>query len=144
MSRQVQVVYFESLLFEHWALYIRHGRDDFEVFEVHGGTGTFRYNAGKTANPKTDASRRGIVSLGTIPAKKVERLREFAEQQEIRRHWNWNCQNWVMNLFYALNEEEIINVLKNIINKLLKSRESLDDGFDPDYPDRIPNDDEDE
>lgn len=137
-QKKISITYSDSLPFRHWSLYIRHGKNDFELFELNGSTGNYHYNTGRTGNPQQTSSYLETVQLGSVPSNDIHLIRTLASEQEIRRHWNWNCQNWIVNLVFELQNQGILSVPDETIEKLERDRQSLEDGFDPDRPERIP------
>ena len=137
-QKRVLITYFNSLPFRHWSLYIKHGANDFEEFQVNGVQGSYEYDTRKTTNPNQISSYLETVQLGSVSTNNIDRFRTAASEQEIRRHWNWNCQNWIMNLLLDLMAQGIIDVPDRTMEKLKKDRQSLDDRFDPDHPHRMP------
>lgn len=140
MSRtKASVIYFDSIPFRHWSLCIQHGRDNFELHEINGESGRYHYDTGKyTSDPQQMPGYLETVQLGRVNTRDTDRLRKLAEEQEIRKHWNWHCQNWIVNLIIRLCNEGILNVSDETMEKLRRDRQSLNDDFDPDRPERIP------
>lgn len=96
-------------------------------------------------NPAKSARNIKTVLLGTMDPDDTADFRAVAEAQTIRKHPDWGCQNWVLNVLISLDNASLIEARESGFRTLKRDKEYT--WLDPDKPHvdtPVPTDDEEE
>jgi hypothetical protein len=88
---------------EHWALYIEN------VTLVQAMSLRRWYVDVRNRNPRDSGSYRGMIYLTDVRTADVPEIEEIAPGLRLNRYTGWNCQDFVMDLLAALEDEAIID-----------------------------------
>lgn len=119
MPLRIIVVFMRTIPFKHWALYIEHGDDDFELFELAGLSGDLHYNTRRCKDPEGTQSYIKTEELGTISSRDVGTIRQIAANSYIKKgDVNWHCQHWILQLLRELQRRKITSISKATMDYL--------------------------
>jgi len=108
----------DGTFYKHWALYVEREKpyqDNSFICHIQGSGGHFRY----TQSRKYARESRRIHTLyqiGWISEEHTQRFREICGSVPVRndKGQNWNCQDWVLDAFNMLVDEEIIELVDGV------------------------------
>jgi hypothetical protein len=98
------VQYYRGRLPWHWAIALlwdvnkEKGITSVLAYDVIGSIDNYRYNGGcYPCDLEASQTYRGVVAIGSLPERDVDRFNEALRTIEIKQHMeDWDCQKWVL------------------------------------------------
>ena len=88
---------------QHWALYIEN------ITLVQAMSLRFWSVNVSNSDPRDSESYRGMIYLTDVRTRDVQDIERIACGLRLNRYFGWNCQDYVMDLLDALEDEAVIN-----------------------------------
>ena len=95
--------------YDHWALYLKVGRDDHHIFQVLGEHPNFVKNTART-QPQRSRSFRDAIFLADLNAGDIEQLMDVVKRTPVDNEVSgWDCQEYVLDILQELESECIVD-----------------------------------